>query len=379
MRKKIDVKIKKVKCEIQNNTLVVRFDKSIKILSSAVLNGGLRKTRAIINHHVPKNFDHQDPEGVLRNVAKGLGLPDDTVGFMTAVEIPNMAIRVEKAKDLTVSALVTAGFASLYPAAAGDDTIQNNKVGTVNIILLIDGNLTEGCMVNCIQTAIEAKTVAIRELDIRSHFSNSVATGSTTDAIAVACTGTGEPIEFAGTSTEIGMMIGKTVREATKEGIQKQDGTLSSRPIIERLKERGITIGDIVEAGLELFIPSHDIESKEKAAELLKEGLIRALSDFNVSALILAALRLQEDGELGLIPSLTRDEFMKDPISLIADENIGIAIANYISGTWGFYNFLYLERKKPGIIKKLGPFLDDAIGGLIAGVLSEIYNKSREK
>ncbi|MCP8320372.1 MAG: bifunctional adenosylcobinamide hydrolase/alpha-ribazole phosphatase CbiS [archaeon] len=373
----IDPKIRGVKCEIQKDTLIVRFDEPMKVLSSAVLNGGLCKARAIINHHVPKSFDHRDPEGVLRNLAKGLGLTDDTVGFMTAVEIHNLAIRVEKAKELTVSALVTAGLS--YPATAGDDITRTDKVSTINIILLIDGNLTEGCMINCIQTAIEAKTVALRELDIRSRFSNSVASGSTSDAIAVACTGIGEPIKFAGTGTEIGIMMGKAVKEATKEAIQKQDGTVSSRSIIERLKERGITIDDMIDSGLELFIPSHEIENKERASELLKEGLIRALSDFNVSALILAALRLQEDGELGLISNLPKDEFLKDPISLIADENIGIAIANYISGTWGFYNFLYFERKKPGIIKKLGPFLDDAIGGLIAGVLSDIYKKLREK
>ncbi|MCP8309114.1 MAG: bifunctional adenosylcobinamide hydrolase/alpha-ribazole phosphatase CbiS [archaeon] len=372
----IDPKIRGVKCEIQKDTLIVRFDEPMKVLSSAVLNGGLCKARAIINHHVPKSFDHRDPEGVLRNLAKGLGLTDDTVGFMTAVEIHNLAIRVEKAKELTVSALVTAGLS--YPATAGDDITRTDKVSTINIILLIDGNLTEGCMINCIQTAIEAKTVALRELDIRSRFSNSVASGSTSDAIAVACTGIGEPIKFAGTGTEIGIMMGKAVKEATKEAIQKQDGTVSSRSIIERLKERGITIDDMIDAGLELFIPSHEIENKERASELLKEGLIRSLSDFNVSALILAALRLQEDGELGLISNLPKDEFLKDPISLIADENIGIAIANYISGTWGFYNFLYFERKKPGIIKKLGPFLDDAIGGLIAGVLSEIYKKKSE-
>jgi len=377
MDMKIDVKIRGVKCDIHKDTLIVRFDEPMKVLSSAVLNGGLCKARVIINRHVPKSFDHHDPEGVLRDLAKGLGLPDDTVGFMTAVEIHNLAIRAEKAKELTVSALVTAGLS--YPATAGDDTIQTDKVSTINIILLIDGNLTEGCMINCIQTAVEAKTVALRELDFRSRFSSSVASGSTSDAIAVACTGIGEPMKFAGTGTEIGIMIGKAVKEATKEAIQKQDGTVSSRSIIERLKERGITIDDMINAGLELFILSHEIESKERASELLKEGLIRALSDFNVSALMLAALRLQEDGELGLIPNLPKDEFLKDPISLIADENIGIAIANYISGTWGFYNFLYFERKKPGIIKKLGPFLDDAIGGLIAGVLSDIYKKSREK
>ncbi|MGQ9718848.1 MAG: bifunctional adenosylcobinamide hydrolase/alpha-ribazole phosphatase CbiS [Nitrososphaerales archaeon] len=374
---RIDVKISQVECEIKKDTLVIRFNEPFKVLSSAVLNGGLFRARAIINHHVPKSFDHRDAASVLRNLVKNLGLADDTVGFMTAVEVHNVAIRTERVKDLVVSALVTAGLS--YPATAGDDTLQSSGIGTINIILLIDGNLTDSCMVNCIQTAIEAKAVALRELDIRSRFSNSVASGSTSDAIAVTCTGVGESIKFAGTGTEIGMMMGRIVKEATKEAIRKQDGTMQDRSIIERLKERGISIEDMVETGLKLFTPSHEIGSREKASELLRGGLIRALSDANVSALIMAALRLQEDGEIGSIPNLPKDKFLGDPVSLVADESIGIAIANYISGTWGFYNFLYFERKKPGMIKKLGPFLDDAIGGLIAGVLSDIYKKSREE
>ncbi|NWG09449.1 MAG: bifunctional adenosylcobinamide hydrolase/alpha-ribazole phosphatase CbiS [Nitrososphaerales archaeon] len=374
---RIDVKISQVECEIKRGTLVIRFNEPLNVLSSAVLNGGLFRARAIINHHVPKSFDHRDPAYILRNLVKNLGLADDTVGFMTAVEVHNVAIRTERVKDLVVSALVTAGLS--YPATAGDDTLQSSDIGTINIILLIDGNLTDSCIVNCIQTAIEAKTVALRELDVRSRFSNSVASGSTSDAIAVACTGVGEPIKFAGTGTEIGIMIGRIVKEATKEAIQKQDGTMQDRSIIERLKERGISIEDMVETGLKLFTPSHEIGSREKASELLREGLIRALSDANVSVLIMAALRLQEDGEMGSIPNLPKDKFLRDPISLVADESIGIAIANYISGTWGFYNFLYFERKKPGMIKKLGPFLDDAMSGLIAGVLSDIYRRSREE
>ncbi len=375
---RFDLKLEGVQCEVQKDTLMITFNKPIKILSSAVLNEGLLKARAIINHHVPHSFNHRDPPSVLRDLVNDLNLPDDTVGLMTAVETQNVAINIKRTKDMTVCALVTAGLS--YPATAGDETIESINEGTVNIILIIDRNLTDGCMVNCIQTAVEAKTVALRELDIRSRFSNSTASGSTSDAILVACMEVGNPIKYAGTGTEIGIMIGKVVKEATKEAIQKHDpGIVPDRSIIERLGERGIKIDAMVESGLELFTPSHGIESREKASKLFRKGLIKVLSDFNISALILAALKLQEEGEIGSIPNLPKKDFLEDPISLVADESIGMAIANYIAGTWGFYNFLYFERKKPGMIKNLGPFLDDAIGGLLAGVLSNIYTKSREK
>jgi len=62
------------------------------------------------------------------------------------------------------------------------------KPGTINTILLIDGNLTESCMVDAVKTATEAKSAALREIDIRSHFSDELATGTITDSIIVACT-----------------------------------------------------------------------------------------------------------------------------------------------------------------------------------------------
>ena len=374
---RLNLNLDDTQCEVCKDILIVRFSQPFKALSSAVLNSGLFKTRAIINRHVPKNYEHDDSANLLINVIKEMNLPKETVGFLTAVDVQKLSFVTDKIDELTVSAIVTAGLG--YPAAAGDDVKTLKKIGTINTIILIDKNLTEGCMVNCIQTAVEAKTIALRELDIRSHFSNTIASGSTSDAIIVACKEMGEPIKYAGTATELGMMIGQNVKKATKRAIQNYDKTMPERSIINRLSERGIEIDDMVNAGLELFMPTHILQSKDKVSELLRDELIKTLSDVNISALILAALRLQEDGENGLIPGLPKENFIKDPIFLVADESIGSAIANYISGTWGFYNFLYFERKKPGLIKKLGPFLDDAIGGLIAGSLSDIYTKNREK
>lgn len=61
-------------------------------------------------------------------------------------------------------------------------------------------------MFNCVLTATEAKVVALSRLDIRSRFSKMIATGTTTDAIAVACSGRGEEIHYAGQATELGMI-----------------------------------------------------------------------------------------------------------------------------------------------------------------------------
>jgi len=226
---KFDIPISSVEARTTKDTLIIKSEAPLKILSSAILNGGFIEVKAIINHHIPKNYDHRDPEVLLSKVAEELGLPVPTVGFMTAASMQNVALAVEEYKDLTVCALITAGLSN---AATAGDTVDflPDDVGTINIILLIDGNLTDGCMVETVKIVTEAKSVAVREFNVKSRFSGELASGTTTDTVVVACTGRGKPIQYAGTGTKLGEMIGKTVRRATKEAVQKQDGIKPSVP-----------------------------------------------------------------------------------------------------------------------------------------------------
>jgi len=156
----------------------------------------------------------------------------------------------------------------------------------------------------------------------------------------------------------------------------KENGLIGNRAVLSRLSERGIQLTDLVKTGMELFCPSPRI-SKQRATFLLERGLVRALSDVNVASLVIAAIRLDEEGRTGTLPKLTAQAFLADPIGLVADEAIGNAIANYIGGTLGMHNFQYYDRMKPGIAKKLSPFMDDAVCGLVAGVMSRIlYEES---
>lgn len=358
--------------KLNKDALVVRFKERVKIISSAVLNGGLQETSAIVNLHVDRDFYCADPLGFMKNAVQSLVLPENTVGLMTAVDVRNLAISTKAIGKLKVSALVTAGIS--YPATVGDKAIAELSPGTINAILLVDGNLTDSCMVNSIATIAQAKAVALRRLDIRSRFSGMVATGTTTDALALACTGRGDEIHYAGLATNLGIAIGYTVAKAVENAIRKQERLTRGRPLIKRLEERKITINDLVKAGVEIWIPSREIKSPISVESLLREGLLSNLGDANVSSLVIGAMKLQEEGELGLIPGLSVEDFLSDSVALLADESIGIAISDYIGGTRGVHNFHYYDRKKPGILKKLGPFLDDAMAGLIAGTMSQIFS-----
>jgi alpha-ribazole phosphatase CobZ len=146
-------------------------------------------------------------------------------------------------------------------------------------------------------------------------------------------------------------------------------------PLMEYLKKRGISLKDLINTALELFVPHPGVETKEKAAEVLREEFLDALSDVNVSCLEVACFRAQEDAEKGLIPGLTKERFMGRP-GLVADELLGLAIANYIAGVRGVFEFTRFDQAKPGILKKLGPITNDAIGGLVAGVSSNMYTRA---
>jgi alpha-ribazole phosphatase CobZ len=146
-------------------------------------------------------------------------------------------------------------------------------------------------------------------------------------------------------------------------------------PLLDYLERKGITLKDLVNTALELFVPHPGLETEAVVTEMLREEFLDALSDVNVSTLEVACFRAQEDAEKGLIPGLSRERFMGRP-GLIADELLGLAVADYLAGVRGIFEFTRFDQAKPGILKKLGPITNDAIGGLIAGVSSNVYTRA---
>jgi alpha-ribazole phosphatase CobZ len=146
-------------------------------------------------------------------------------------------------------------------------------------------------------------------------------------------------------------------------------------PMLEWLEQHCITMQDLVEAALEMYVPHPGIETPQKAAKVLEEEIIVALSDPNVATLITAAFHAQDDAEKGLIPGLTVEYFMGRP-GLVADELIGIAISTYIAGAKGMFEYVRFDQTKPGILKRLGPLTNDPIGALIAGASSNMYTRA---
>ncbi len=198
-----------------------------------------------------------------------------------------------------MTVFVTAGATVAVTAGepAASKGVGFKKLGTINIIVLVDGNLTDGCMVEAIKTVTEAKTVALREMDIRSQFSGDLATGTLTDSVAVGCTKKGEAIQYAGTFTMLGELIGKCVRELVKNAIYKQEKLFPNRPLIKRLSERGITSEIIMS-----LLAEPKIKRENPKYQQIKKQVGKILSDEKIGSLVLASLRFDDDFRKGLIP-----------------------------------------------------------------------------
>ncbi|MFQ5856525.1 MAG: adenosylcobinamide amidohydrolase [Anaerolineae bacterium] len=203
--------------KITPHVLVLRSEHPLHVLSSAVVNGGLTRTRYIINHHVDKSYGHSDPVNDLRNFASGNGVDEPFVGLMTAVRLHRARAVTHRAGDLTVAVVVTAGLSNA--TAAGLSRPATLTSGTINLTLLIDARLTPAAMVNAVVTATEAKTHVLLARGVRTP-EGQPATGTSTDAVVVACTERGEPLPYAGPATRVGWLIGQCVRHVLEEALE---------------------------------------------------------------------------------------------------------------------------------------------------------------
>jgi alpha-ribazole phosphatase CobZ len=139
--------------------------------------------------------------------------------------------------------------------------------------------------------------------------------------------------------------------------------------IEKRLRDLGITPDDMVAAAMGLYV-SHGMPDEEAAVQI-KKKILRYLEDPNVASLLLGAILLEDE----LYTKREDSEIADDPVFLLSDEIIGMAIAECIGGTYARFEFTRYDQKKPGILACLGPFLDDAIAGLIAGCTSRLYSE----
>lgn len=139
--------------------------------------------------------------------------------------------------------------------------------------------------------------------------------------------------------------------------------------ILDYFVSEGILIGDLVDAGLEL---ADGVEVTEELKAKMEAEILKSLTDINVIALLVAAMRAEQDLSGNHIREV---DLSNDSAHFYTGEVLGLAIANQIAGTKATFNFKRYNEAKPGIIYGLPPMLDDIFAGLIAGCMSKIFEE----
>ena len=186
----------------------------MRVLSSAVVGAGLTMTRHLVILRVPRDYGGSDPGRDLREVLAARGIAEPAVGFLTAAAVNTPRVVVEVSGSVRVLAVVTVGLGNL--SAAGLSPPTPRHPGTINALIVVDGTMVPGALVNAVITATEAKAAALAARCLRT-MEGWPATGTSTDAIAVACTGRGPELPYAGPVTIVGWLIGRAIRRALEE------------------------------------------------------------------------------------------------------------------------------------------------------------------
>ncbi|ETT65250.1 hypothetical protein C173_19521 [Paenibacillus sp. FSL R7-277] len=210
--------------EWREGHLLVEFPAEADSISSAVYGGGAGRLKRAVNQYVSRDYECSNPVQDLENKLQEWGYPlEGCAGLMTAVPLEHAAVAEEDTGSAGIFCCVTAAAGNAARAGSERSVLAAYRPGTINIMLGIDGWLSQSAMVNAIMTATEAKAAALADLGIRDAENGLGATGTTTDAIVIAVSGSrryaAEHV-YAGTATDLGGAIGRLVYSAVTESLR---------------------------------------------------------------------------------------------------------------------------------------------------------------
>ena len=280
---------------LKENVLAVFSDKALKTVSSAIFNGGSNQVKAVLNVGVPEGYSdlslHLDPLELITSSAAKLGLTTDYLAMVTAAKVKNYSLVSKKSDKFSIHVAATAGCS--HGESSGEEMDVQEIVGTINIIVLIDGNPSESCMVAALITATEAKSAVLRDFDVRSRYTGDSATGSITDNVTIASTNTGKTISYGGPASKLGKLVGSCARRAVTEALLKQEPIWACRTVLDRLKERHLGLEKLAAELSKVDDLAVDVDG---LAEILKNNPF-------AGAYLLAAAKMDDDYKKNLLPT----------------------------------------------------------------------------
>lgn len=186
---------------------VWRFNRPRLAISSAVHGGGLGQRHWVVNATVDVDYDRDDPDRHVTELASACGLTGAGTGMLTALDVRKAATRVERG----VVATVTTGIGE-YPVWAAGDGVLEWAPGTINVVVLLPVRLTDAALVNAVATVAEAKAQALAEVGVPG-------TGTITDATVLLCPTDGPGERYGGPRSLFGAPLARAVHAAIHAGL----------------------------------------------------------------------------------------------------------------------------------------------------------------
>ncbi len=187
-------------------TILWRFGPGWRMISSAVLGGGIGPREWVLNAQVDKDYARTDPVEHLIEMGPG----GSGVGMLTAAMVEHYT----RAADGGVEVVATVGLGvptwAAAPAGAASEE-AGRRPGTINIIVAVPVALCDAALVNAVMTVTEAKTQALIEAGFPC-------TGTASDAVCVAVREEGRQEPFGGPRSEWGARIARAVHRAVLDG-----------------------------------------------------------------------------------------------------------------------------------------------------------------
>lgn len=200
----------------------VLFNQPMRCISNGVVGDGIQWLKHFCNFHVSKKYNCSNPKKDLHEWMEKYHIPpEQAVGLMTAVQLEDVAIVMEKIEGIEFLAVVTAGVGNAVDISKGHPANLPLQIGTINMMIFIDAHFTDGALVNGLMSATEAKVKALQDLKIMDPETKTLATGTSTDAMVLAVTQQGVQTPYAGSGTVVGKGIGHVVYQATAQAIRK--------------------------------------------------------------------------------------------------------------------------------------------------------------
>ena len=195
-----------------------------------------------------------------------------------------------------------------------DKGFENARINLSNVVY-INKAISKKDLLKIYNLISKAKSKYLSSLALPIHIQNIL---NTNDFLAVLANvssneDTFDKVDF----DELNIIISDAIEINLEDAFKKLKLNFG---ILDYFVSEGILIGDLVDAGLELIA---GVEATGEIREKLEAQILKSLTDINVIALLVAAMRTEQDLTGGRIREV---DISDDPAYLYTDEVLGLAI-----------------------------------------------------